>query len=297
MVVFGAAVSGGRFRLHREKIDKLGDLPPTMDLRIPSGAAIMDFLLDGGYEKDVLTCIYGPPGSGKTNFVMLCMVNSVLASKKKVVYIDTEGNFSVPRLRQLCSHVSKEELAQVVQNIIVLKPMNFDEQAKAFEKLRSIVDEKKVGLIALDSAAMLYRLELGKNRDVYAVNREFGLQLSYLTEIARSKNIPVIVTNQVYPDFDDSNNVKIVGGDILRYASKCLIELQRLAGGNRFAILRKHRSLPDDRRVAFRITETGVEEVMIETGAKDISLSSDALFPTADVLPSIDSRQEPRPGA
>jgi DNA repair protein RadB len=231
------------------------------ETKIPSGTQVMDFLLDGGYEKDVLTCIYGSPGSGKTNLVMLCMVNSVLASKKKVVYIDTEGNFSVARLQQLCSNVSKEELAQVMQSIIVLKPTNFEEQAKAFEKLRQIVDERKIGLIVLDSAAMLYRLELGKNRDVYAVNREFGVQLSYLAEIARRKNIPVIVTNQVYADLDDNNNTKIVGGDILRYASKCLIELQRLSGGNRLVILKKHRSLPDDRKMMFRITETGIEEV------------------------------------
>jgi DNA repair protein RadB len=229
-----------------------------METKIPSGAAAMDWLLDGGYEKDVLTCIYGPPGSGKTNLVMLCIVNSVLASKKKVVYIDTEGNFSIARFQQLCTINTEEAL----QQIIFLKPVNFDEQAKAMEKLRTIADERKIGLVVLDSAAMLYRLELGKNRDVFAVNREFGVQLSYLTEIARKKNIPVLVTNQIYTDIDE-NTVKLVGGDILRYASKTLIELQKLAGGNRVALLRKHRSLPE-RQVSFKIIERGIEQVELE---------------------------------
>jgi len=236
-----------------------------METKIPSGAAVMDFLLDGGYEKDILTCIYGPPGCGKTNLALLCIVNSVLASKKKVIYIDTEGNFSVARFKQVCPTAYEEALSQ----IIFLRPLNFDEQAKAVEKLRQIADEKKIGLIVLDSAAMLYRLELGKNRDAYAVNREFGVQLSHLTEIARKKNIPVIVTNQIYADFDDENRVKIVGGDILRYASKCLIEMQKLAGGNRVAILRKHRSLPEDRKVAFRIVEHGIEEVELPSIPKE----------------------------
>ena len=48
----------------------------------------------------------------------------------------------------------------------------------------------------------------------------------------------------------------MVGGDILKYWSKCIIELQVMQG-KRKAILRKHRSLPES-EFLFVITETGI---------------------------------------
>lgn len=223
--------------------------------KISSGCDALDWLLEGGYEKDVLTTLYGAPGTGKTNFLLLAMANSSALEGKKIVYIDTEGNFSLSRFKQVTN-----EYEEILSRTVFLKPTTFEEQRKAFEKLRRIVTEK-VGIIILDSAAMLYRLELGKSKDVYNVNRELGLQLSYLTEIARKKGIPVIVTNQVYADLDtEDGRTKMVGGDILRYASKCLIELKRFAAGKRVALLRKHRSLPE-KEVWFRVTDDGVEQV------------------------------------
>lgn len=210
----------------------------------------MDWLLEGGYEQDVLTCLYGPPGAGKTNFLLLTMANSEALDGKRIVYIDTEGNFSLSRFQQLT-----DDTEAIMKRTTFLKPTTFEEQRKSFDKLRRIVNDK-VGAIMLDSAAMLYRLELGKSKEVYSVNRELGLQLSYLTEIARKKSIPVLVTNQIYTDIDEERT-KMVGGDILRYASKCLIELQR-KGERRIAVLRKHRSLPE-KSTEFAITDTGVE--------------------------------------
>ena len=110
---------------------------------------------------------------------------------------------------------------------------------------------------------MLYRLELGKSEDFQEVNRELGRQIGYLTEIARKKNIPVLVTNQVYMDFDEKDKVNIVGGDILKYGSKCLMELQITPDNNRRIILRKHRSIAEQKEILFKIVESGI------TGTKE----------------------------
>jgi len=223
--------------------------------KIPTGSKILDSFLEGGYEKDIVTTIYGPAGSGKTVLCLLCSIN-MARSGKKVVYIDSEGGFSIDRLKQISSHINLD-YTKILDNMVFLRPTSFEEQKKSFEKLKEIVNDK-IGLIIVDSIAMLYRLELGKSEDIQNVNRELGRQISYLTEIARKKFIPVLVTNQVYSDFDVKDKVNIVGGDILKYGSKCLIELQVTPNGNRRAILKKHRSIQEERDMIFKIVEGGV---------------------------------------
>ena len=226
-----------------------------LDNKIPTGSKILDVMLDGGYEKDVITTIYGPAGSGKTVLCLLCSVN-IARSGKKVIYVDSEGGFSIERLNQICSSIS-QDYKKILDSIIFLKPTSFAEQKKSFEKLKDIINDK-IGLIVVDTIAMLYRLELGKSEEVYEINRELGKQIAYLTEIARNKLIPVLITNQVYHDFDDKDKVNIVGGDILKYGSKCLIELQITPNNNRRLILRKHRSIAEEKEIIFKIVEGGI---------------------------------------
>jgi len=171
-----------------------------------------------------------------------------------VIYIDTEGGFSVERLKQVA-----QDYENIVNNIVFFRPTNFKEQKGAFEKLKDAINDN-VGLIIVDSIGMLYRIELGQSKDVYGVNKDLGLQISFLTEIARKKNIPILITNHVYADFENKNNVKMVGGDILKYGSKCLIELKKMHSDKRAAIIKRHRSIEPERNVLFRIVEKGIDK-------------------------------------
>jgi len=221
--------------------------------KISTGTIFLDKLFKGGYDPDVVTTIYGPSGCGKTN---LCLISAVriVESGKKVIFIDTEGGICVERIKQL---TKKHE--EVLKNIIFFNPVNFIEQNEIFETLRGMINEQ-IGMIVIDSISMLYRLELGKSTEVYDVNAALGRQIAYLVEIARRKKIPVLITNQVYSDFDNRDQVKMVGGDLLKYGSKCLIEVRAFANC-RGLILRKHRSLPEGLEAKFKIIGEGVEEV------------------------------------
>jgi len=221
-------------------------------VKISTGAAFLDALLEGGYDSDILTTIFGPSGAGKTNLCLLAAAR-IAESGKKVLFIDTEGGIAVERIKQISTDYNL-----VLDKIIFLNPVTFVEQNDIFEKVKVMANEQ-IGMIVVDSISMLYRLELGKSDEVYEVNSALGRQIAYLVEIARRKKIPVLITNQVYADFDHRDEVKMVGGDLLKYGSKCLLEIKR---GEEFReiILRKHRSLPEGKRVKFKIVERGIEQ-------------------------------------
>ena len=237
------------------------------EIKISTGSFDLNKFLAGGYESDIITTLYGPGGSGKSNFCII-VAASQARKRNKIIFIDTEGGFSSERFKQIhCG--TKEEIETSLQNILLLKPTSFTEQEKAFAKLLAYVKKGDVSLIIIDSIAMLYRLELGdaitskNNEKIAEVNRKLAKQLRSLNEIARKQNIPVIVTNQVYSTFTQNNEdqnferrVSMVGGDLLKYWSKCLIELQDFRG-KRKIVLRKHRSLPV-KELAFEITEEGI---------------------------------------
>tara|TARA_Y100000310_G_scaffold334650_1_gene414884 strand:- start:295 stop:981 length:687 start_codon:yes stop_codon:yes gene_type:complete len=221
--------------------------------KISSGIDFLDKLLEGGYDRDIVTTIYGPSGSGKTNLCLLAMVR-MAGTGKKIIFVDTEGGIAVERVKQITKHYQ-----EVLKRVIFFRPVNFQEQDEIFESMKELVNEK-IGLIVIDTIAMLYRLELGKKEDVYEVNSTLARQISYLTGIARRRNIPVLITNQVYADFENKCNVKMVGGDLLKYGSKCLIELEKLSSCNGL-VLKKHRSLPEGLNLKFKIVEKGLEMV------------------------------------
>lgn len=211
---------------------------------------MLDHFLDGGFEKGIVTTIYGPAGSGKTNICLLTLIR-LTGMGKKILYIDTESSFSIERLQQITKYSEK-----VLDNMLIFKPSSFEEQQKIVEKLPSLLT-KDVGLVIVDTISMLYRLELGQQSDIQKINAALAKQIALLIGVARTYDIPVIVTNQVYSDFNEKEKVRMVGGDILKNGSRCLIELQAFANGKRLACLRKHRSLPE-RTVHFYITENGI---------------------------------------
>lgn len=241
----------------------------VVERKISAGSYDLNKWLFGGYEKDIITTIFGPAGSGKTNF---CLLAAVSQAKKgnKVIYIDTEGGFSVERFRQLAGDEYKETL----KNILLLKPTSFQEQKQAFLQLLKEIKSEKIGLIIVDGMTMLYRLELAEAREdteksrerIQEINSQLAKQMRVLAEIARKKDIPVLVTNQVYSEFlseeefraGKERGVAMVGGDILKYWSKTIIELQN-NGGKKKAILRKHRSLKE-KELDFEITNVGIKK-------------------------------------
>ncbi len=233
--------------------------------RVMTGSYDLNNWLDGGYEKDVVTMMYGPPGCGKTNFVLLAACHQA-KKNGKVIFVDTEGGFSVERIKQITGGIPEF----VLKNIMILKPTSFAEQKKAFFTMLKELKSNNVKLIIVDSINMLYRLELAEarkkgNEEVSNLNSDLAGQMKALSEIARKMKIPVLVTSQVYYDFltekelheGKEKNAYVFGGDMLRYWCKCIIEITNT--GKRKAILRKHRSI-GERELCFEICNEGIRK-------------------------------------
>ncbi len=222
--------------------------------KIPSNSSL-DTLLGGGFEKGTITQIFGPPSSGKSNITMTLAVN-VARNNKKVIYMDTEGGISIDRVKQIAG----PDFSKVANNIIVLEPTNFMEQN---DNLKSIdfwlkKNHADVDLIVLDSAVALYRVDDMKSSKL---NKELGKQMGTLSKIARQYDVAVVVTNQIYSAIDEegNNDVKAVGGTILQYWSKVIIQLERGDEINqRVATLIRHRSIPEGKKAMFTISSNGI---------------------------------------
>jgi DNA repair protein RadB len=218
--------------------------------RVSTGAEHLDRFLNGGLEKGIVNNVYGESGSGKTN---LCVqvAAEVAENGGKVAYVDTEAGFSPERFLQM----SNEE---ALENILIRSPTTFGEQEQAIESLEETVEEEDVELVVVDSAVSLYRLKVNGD-NASEINNQLSGQLSKLTKIAREHNIPVLITNQVYTSFDEGN-MEIVGKDVPKYWSKCLLKLSEKGKNKRQMEIAKHRSLPEGKKIQFNITDNGLEE-------------------------------------
>jgi len=222
----------------------------TMMDRLPSGCQSLDRLLCGGFESGIVTELYGEAGTGKTNIVLQLAVQAV-ARGFRVVFIDTEG-FSVERFSQIAGEGAKE----IASKILIFEPMSLEQQHAAIREASKIAG-RDLGLVVLDSATSLYRVQL-ESEDNRPVRRALSAQLSELQDLARKHRVPVVITNQVYTEIE-SGDLRPLGGTYLEHMCKAIISLEKAGEGLRCARLVKHRSIPEGGRAKFMLTARGLE--------------------------------------
>jgi DNA repair protein RadB len=217
---------------------------------LSSGCKPLDELLGGGFEKGIVTQIFGPAGTGKTNICIQLAVECVKQGQR-VIFIDTEG-LSPARFKQIAGENAKE----IARSIVIYEPLNFEEQYAAVREVERIAGEN-IGLVILDSATSYYRFELEDDETGMKSRRELASQIGFLHALARKHGFVVVITNQVYSDIA-SGGVRPLGGSSLEHISKTIIQLEKTGEGTRRAILYKHRSRAEGSSAEFRITAEGI---------------------------------------
>lgn len=218
--------------------------------KLPFGCRDLDDMLDGGVESGCLTLLYGEAGTGKTTLCLL-LARDVARQGKKVVYLDTEG-VSMSRLRQ----VSGADFDGVAKNILFSAINSFDDQERMVDKAIKLAQSNvDVGMIIVDSISMHYRLT--SREEERGERKSLAGQSTKLTTIAREKNLPVVVTSQVYTDVE-TGTYEALGGHALHHNAKVIVRLDKVSPGIRRAVLMKHRSLPEGLAADFKFTLEGI---------------------------------------
>lgn len=215
--------------------------------RVSTGSEPIDKLLKGGVEKGIITNIFGESGTGKTN-VCIQAAAHIAKNGGKVIYIDTEKGLSTERFTQIADE-------DALKNLHLLEPMTFEEQEQKINALPELLTDD-TELVIVDSMVSLYRLQANGD-NVSEINQRLSKQFSQLSKAARKHNLAVMVTNQVYTSFDE-DSLELVGRDVPRYWSKCLLKLSYEDQNLRKMEIEKHRSMPEGKACRFKIANEGL---------------------------------------
>jgi len=176
---------------------------------IPTGSLSLDRLLGGGIRTGLLTDIYGPSGTGKSQLCFSLCVNSAkyLKQKEMIMFIDTVGTFRPERISEIAK---QERNNEILDKIIFIRALSTYDQIKS---IRKIYDVKPL-LIIVDSATSLFSTEYsGASRHLVLMNH-----LHELSFAAINFDCAVVITNMVrnvpvvrpITDQDDNTNNKVI---------------------------------------------------------------------------------------
>lgn len=176
-----------------------------------------------------LTEICGSPGIGKTQFMMflcakvICDRITILKSSERdyheglnytiednfnILYVDTEGSFSLMRFRSLLINLLEKMFPQIpitssllqdIGNRIKLqRVMDLDQHLITLNNLERTIQEEQAKIVIYDSIAFFYRMEM-TSFEWQQLILEHG---QTLCRVCDSQKVCIIVVNQVTTKFD-----------------------------------------------------------------------------------------------
>ncbi len=188
---------------------------------VPTGCDLIDSELGGGLQPGTFSLIYGEAETGKTTLAMQCAMNYAKLGLK-TLFVDCDGTFSVQRLTQIGS----DNLRQVLELVVLVKPKNFRDQGALVDKLGELVSPN-FGFVVFDTITSLYRLRVAEISDAFGLNRELNRQLATIAQIAKIQKIAVLGISQVTSVLSSSLvDVEPVAARVLKFWADIIISMK-----------------------------------------------------------------------
>jgi DNA repair protein RadA len=234
--------------------------------RVTTGSQELDDLLNGGVETGSVIEFFGEFRTGKTQIMHQLCVNVQLPKEKgglegKALYIDTEGTFRPERIIQMSEGLDLD-YKKVLKNIIFGRAYNSDHQVLLIKEATSLIKEKNIKLIVVDSLIGHFRSEYIGRGTLATRQQTINAHLHDLLRLCDIyTDLAIVLTNQVQskPDVFYGNPLQAAGGNVVAHGSTIRIYLRKGKGEQRIAKIVDAPHLPEGEAV-FSILESGISD-------------------------------------
>ena len=233
--------------------------------KITTGSKNLDNLLEGGIETQSVTEFHGAFGSGKTQVGFQIAVNVQKPVEEggldgTCIILDAENTFRPERVKQIAEG-SGMDPEKVLENIFVARAYNSDHQMVLAEQVGSMIKEKNVKLVIVDSVTSNFRADFSGRGELAARQQKLNRHLHTLQRLADVYNVAVYITNQVMarPDILFGDPTVAIGGHILGHFSTHRLYVRKSKGNTRIARVIDSPNLPEGEAV-YVITPEGIRD-------------------------------------
>ena len=207
----------------------------------------LDKIFSDGLQTGIITEISGLRGTGKTQFALQFAIEP-LSNNKKILFIDTTVEFRPERFLQMIQ--SRNLSTSLLDNLHVSRVTDTQKQ---IEVLKSF-EKDSFSLLIIDNIADLFSFEYSKKEHIIEKNVNFGNYMINLSKLALSKNIPIIITNQILSH--DEMNYERMQTQLENYVHQ-KIQLEKIKNNYTCKVITP---FIQETKFDYKITNSGIEE-------------------------------------
>ena len=214
---------------------------------ISSQIGSLDKIFSGGLKNGIITEISGLRGTGKTQLALQFTIEPLI-NNKKILFIDTTVEFRPERFLQMLQ--SRNLSTSILENLHVSRVTDTQKQ---IEILKSI-EKDNFSLLIIDNITDLFSFEYSKKEHQIEKNINFGNYMINLSKLSLLKNIPIIITNQIFSH--DDTNYHRMHTHLENYVHQ-KIQLEKIKKIHTCKVLSPFIS---ETKFHYKITNSGIEE-------------------------------------